>query len=150
MDNSRLLAVKILYSILKITLYYFCEIFLKNLAVVLFVSFTTILSANAANWVETARTANNEIYVYIDTESISTQGNYKQAFTRAINIPSERYYIALYSYDCKSNPKRTKNTHTMVYDIEGTVISSSSTALPFQPVFPGSLEEKGVALVCNF
>ena len=122
---------------------------LKKLVVLLLVSFVTTF-ASAANWVNAGSNPSKGTYGYIDTESISTQGNYKQAFLKAINIPKEKYVVALTLYDCKSNPKRTKTTHLTVFDLEGNVLASSSVNYSFDPVLPESTGEIAVGIVCNF
>lgn len=142
--------MKMLYPILKITFDYFCEIFLKKLAIILFVSFTTI-SAGAANWITSGSTPAKGVYTYVDTESISTQGKYKQVFSKLINIPDEYYMVTLSFYDCKSNPKRTRNTYLTQYDLEGNVILSGEVpGDSFKPVLPESILETQTNIVCNF
>jgi gamma-glutamyltranspeptidase len=106
--------------------------------------------ANAANWIDAGSNPLKGTYGYIDTESISTQGSYKQAFLKVVDIPTERYVVALTSYDCKSNPKRTKTTHLTVFDLEGNVIVSNSVNSSFDPVLPESGAEIVVGIVCNF
>ena len=123
---------------------------MKKLAVVLLVSFGA-MSASAANWVLIGSSINNENYHYIDTESISTQGKYKQAFTKLINIPDEYYMVTLSFYDCKSNPKRIRNTYLTKYDLEGNVIFSGEVpGDSFKPVLPESILETQTNIVCNF
>lgn len=147
-SNSRLLAVIMLCPILETTFDYFCEIFLKKL-IVLLVSSVTIF-ASAANWVECGSVPDEGVYIYVDTESISKQGNYKQAFTKAIEISKERFTIALRTYDCRSNPIRLKNTYIAEYDLEGNItMSGPITNNDFSPVIPGSLGVKGANIICN-
>lgn len=115
----------------------------------LFVSFMAV-SAGAANWVAAAENSKSGIYTYVDTESISTQGKYKQAFTKSINIPKEFYLISLSSYDCKSKPIRRKSTYGTLYNLEGTVIfSSAMTNSSFLPVVPDSIGEIEANIICN-
>lgn len=124
--------------------------FLKKSAVILLVSFVAV-SSGAANWVESGSNPEKGIYTYVDTESISTQGKYKQAFTKYISIPKEFYLISLSSYDCKSNPRRHKPMHIAQFDLTGSVITSS--AIPeasFDPVFPESITASVVKIICNF
>ena len=149
MINSGQLEVIVLYPILETTSDYFCEILLKKLIVLLLISSATMF-ADAANWVNSGSNPSKGAYTYVDTESISTQGNYKQAFFKGINIPAERYVIALRSYDCKSNPKRTKTTYITMFDLEENVIASNSVNESFNPVLPESLGEIAIGIVCNF
>ena len=122
---------------------------MKKLAMMLFVSFMTV-SAGAANWVEADQNSEKGVYTYVDTESISTQGKYKQAFTKSINIPKEFYLISLSSYDCKSNPRRIKYTYMTMFDLEGNVTASSAmTNSSFHPVLPDSIGESEVNMICN-
>ena len=147
-SNSRLLAVIMLCPILETTFDYFCEIFLKKLIVLLVSSVTTF--ASAANWVECGSIPDEGVYIYVDTESISKQGNYKQAFTKTIENSKERMVIALRTYDCRSNPIRLKNTYIAEYDLEGNIIMSGPiTNNDFSPVIPGSLGVKGANIICN-
>lgn len=147
-SNSRLLAVIMLCPILETTFDYFCEIFLKKL-IVLLVSSVTIF-ASAANWVESGSVPDEGVYTYVDTESISKQGNYKQAFTKTIENSKERMIIALRTYDCRSNPIRLKNTYIAAYDLEGNItMSGPITNNDFSPVIPGSLGVKGANIICN-
>ena len=120
---------------------------MKKLAMMLFVSFMAV-SAGAANWVEAS--SDEGMYIYVDTESISKQGNYKQAFTKLINIPEGYYFINLCSYDCKSNPRRIKSTYMTRFDLEGNVTASRAmTNSSFRPVLPESMGESEVNMICN-
>lgn len=148
-SNSRLLAVIMLCPILETTFDYFCEIFLKKLIVLLLVSSVTIF-ASAANWVESGSVPDEGVYTYVDTESISKQGNYKQAFTKIIENSKERMVIALRTYDCRSNPIRLKNTYIAAYDLEGNItMSGPITNNDFSPVIPGTLGVKTADIICN-
>ena len=123
---------------------------MKKLAMMLFVSFMAV-SAGAANWVEAGSNPEKGMYNYIDTESISKQGNYKQAFTKAIEISKERFTIALRTYDCRSNPKRLKNTYVASYNLEGDIIlSGTPTDVGFSPVIPGSLGVETADIICKY
>jgi len=116
----------------------------------LFVSFMAV-SAGAANWVEVGSDKNKGIYSYIDTESVSTQGSYKQAFTKQLNIPGEYYFINLRLYDCKSNPRRTKLTYLTRFNLTGDVIFSSEvTGQSFKPVLPESMGKAEVDFICGY
>lgn len=122
---------------------------MKKLAMMLFVSFMAV-SAGAANWVEADSNPKKGLYNYVDTESISTQGKYKQAFVKMLSIPEGFFIISLTSYDCRSNPRRSKPTYAAQYDLEGNSIMSR--ALPnsyFRPVYPDSVGEKLVNIICN-
>lgn len=108
------------------------------------------VSAGAANWVAVDEDPEKEMYAYVDIDSVSTQGNYKQAFIKSINILEERYFVALTSYDCKSNPRRWKPTHMTLYDLEGNVITSNAIAASsFRPALPDSVGEAQANIVCN-
>lgn len=147
-SNSSQLAVIVIYPILETTFDYFCEIFLKKLIVLLLVSSATMF-ASAANWVFISSTFDKKTYSYVDTESISTQGIYKQAFSKIVT--SEGYYfIALNSYDCKSNPKRVKNTYLAGYNSDGSVKASGSTNNSFNPVLPETIAKTETDFVCSF
>jgi hypothetical protein len=123
--------------------------FLKKSAVILLVSFVAV-SSGAANWVESGSNPEKGVYTYVDTESISTQGKYKQAFTKYISIPKEFYLISFISYDCKSKPIRRKLTYSTLYNLEGTVISSSEiTNSSFLPAIPDSIGEIEANIICN-
>ena len=123
---------------------------MKKLAMMLFVSFMAV-SAGAANWVAAAEDSKGEIYTYVDTESISTQGKYKQAFTKLMSIQQGYYLINLSSYDCKSNPRRIKFTYMTMFDLEGNVTASSAmTNSSFHPVLPDSIGESEANFVCSF
>ena len=123
---------------------------MKKLAMILFVSFIAV-SAGAANWVAAVEDPEKGTYFYVDTESISTQGNYKQSFVKFINIPEEFYMVSLSSYDCRSNPRRIKFQHSTMFDLRGNVISPSSmTKSHFSPVFPDSPSESIINFVCKF
>ena len=123
---------------------------MKKLAMMLFVSFMAV-SAGAVNWVEASSNPKKGLYNYVDTESISTQGKYKQVFSKLINIPDEYYMVTLSFYDCKSNPKRTRNTYLTQYDLEGNVILSGEVpGDSFKPVLPESILETQTNIVCNF
>lgn len=122
---------------------------MKKLAMILFVSFIAV-SAGATNWVAAGQDSEQELYTYVDTDSISNQGKYKQAFTKSINILKEFYLIGLFSYDCKSNPMRSKITHGTLYDLKGAVILSSAiTDSSFLPVIPDSIGEIEANMICN-
>lgn len=123
---------------------------MKKLAVVLLVSFGS-MSAIAANWVEVGSDKNKGIYFYVDTESVSTQGSYKQAFTKQLNIPGENYFIGLSLYDCKSNPRRTKPTYITQFNLTGNVtFSSEVTGQSFRPVLPESLGKAEADFICGY
>ena len=116
---------------------------------ILFVSFMAV-SAGAANWVEAGSNPEKGMYNYIDTESISTQGNYKQAFTKIIAYSKERMIITLRIYDCRSNPIRAKDTYIAGYDLEGNITTSwPVTNNDFLPAIPGTLGETQANIVCN-
>lgn len=122
---------------------------MKKLAMMLFVSFMAV-SAGAVNWVEASSNPKKGLYNYVDTESISTQGKYKQAFVKMLSIPEGFFIISLISYDCRSNPRRSKPTYAAQYDLEGNSIMSR--ALPnstFSPVFPDSHGERQANMICN-
>ena len=122
---------------------------MKKLAMMLFVSFMAV-SAGAANWVAADQDSEKGLYAYVDTESISTQGKYKQAFTKLMNIQQGYYLISLSSYDCKSNPRRIKSTYMTAFDLEGNVtVSSAMTNSSFLPVLPDSIGESEVNMICN-
>ena len=122
---------------------------MKKLAVVLFVSFVAV-SASASNWVLSSTNPEEELYSYVDTESISTQGNYKQAFVKMIDTPKGVYYITLFSYDCRSNPRRIKPTHITTFDLEGDVIASRPSGdASFFPILPDSQGEGQANTICN-
>ncbi|MGP9687764.1 hypothetical protein ACT3TH_01220 [Psychrobacter sp. AOP22-C1-C5] len=122
---------------------------MKKLAVVLLVSFGA-MSASAANWVAAAEDSKDGIYTYVDTESISTQGKYKQAFVKMLSIPEGFFIISLISYDCRSNPRRSKPTYAAQYDLEGNVTRSGLiTNNDFLPVIPGTLGETQANMICN-
>ena len=124
--------------------------FLKKSAVILLVSFVAV-SSGAANWVESGSNPEKGVYTYVDTESISTQGKYKQVFSKSINIPDEYYMVTLSFYDCKSNPKRIRDTYITKYDLEGNVIWSGEVpGDSFKPVLPESILETQTNIVCNF
>lgn len=115
----------------------------------LFVSFMAV-SAGAANWVESGSVPDKGVYIYVDTESISKQGNYKQAFIKTIENSRESMVIALLTYDCRSNPIRLKGTYIAVYDLEGNVTRSGPiTNNDFLPVIPGTLGETQANMICN-
>lgn len=115
------------------------------------VAATLSIPASAENWVESGSIPNQGIYTYVDTESISKQGNYKQAFTKAIEISKERFTIALRTYDCRSNPKRLKNTYVASYNLEGDIIlSGTPTDVGFSPVIPGSLGVETADIICKY
>lgn len=106
--------------------------------------------ANAANWISAGSNSMQGIYSYVDTESISTQGKYKQSFIKTINIPKEFYMISLFSFDCKSNPKRTRISYLSKYDLSGNVITSGENPnQSFLPVIPDSIEEEIVNIICK-
>ena len=109
------------------------------------------MSTSAANWVDADSNPEKGFYAYVDTESVSTQGKYKQAFTKYINIPGEYYLVALKSFDCKSNPRRSKATYITKFDLTGNVTASSEmTGISFSPVLPESMEEGLASIVCSF
>ena len=123
---------------------------MKKLAMMLFVSFMAV-SAGAANWVAVDQNSEKGAYSYVDTESISTQGKYKQAFTKLMSIQQGYYLINLSSYDCKSNPRRIKFTYMTMFDLEGNVTASSAmTNSSFHPVLPDSIGESEANFVCSF
>lgn len=122
---------------------------MKKLAMMLFVSFMAV-SAGAANWVAVGQDSEKGFYAYVDTESISTQGKYKQAFNKSISIPKESYVIVLNSYDCKSNPRRIKFTYITMFDLEGNMTYSGAIKnSSFSPVLPDSIGEAEVNMICN-
>lgn len=122
---------------------------MKKLAMMLFVSFMAV-SAGAANWVESGSIPDEGMYIYVDTESISKQGNYKQAFTKIIAYSKERMIITLRIYDCRSNPIRSKDTYIAGYDLEGNITTSwPVTNNDFSPVIPGTLGVKTADIICN-
>ena len=122
---------------------------MKTLALALLVSFTAV-SAGAANWVAVYENPEKGIYDYVDIDSISKQGNYKQAFIKSVKNLEKRYVVALISYDCKSNPKRWKPTHVTLYDLEGNALESgSNTASTFRPALPDSVGETQANMICN-
>lgn len=123
--------------------------FLKKSAVILLVSFVAV-SSGAANWVESGSNPEKGFYTYVDTESISTQGKYKQAFTKTIAYSKERMIITLRIYDCRSNPIRAKDTYIAGYDLEGNITTSwPVTNNDFLPAIPGTLGETQANIVCN-
>ena len=122
---------------------------MKKLAMMLLVSSVTIF-ASAANWVESGSVPDEGVYTYVDTESISKQGNYKQAFTKVIENSKERMVITLRTYDCRSNPIRLKNTYIAEYDLEGNItMSGPITNNDFSPVIPETLGVKTADIICN-
>lgn len=122
---------------------------MKTLALALLVSFTAV-SAGAANWVAADEDPEKGMYAYVDIDSISKQGNYKQAFIKSVKILEKHYVIALMSYDCKSNPKRWKPTHIALYDLEGNSLESgATTASTFSPALPDSIGETQANMICN-
>ena len=122
---------------------------MKKLAVVLLVSFGA-MSASAANWVLIGSSINNESYHYIDTESISTQGKYMQAYDK-INYADEETAIGLFLYDCKTNPKKSKLTYIATYNLQGKIIVSGAvTSSSFEPALPESFSELKANFVCSF
>lgn len=116
----------------------------------LFVSFMAV-SAGAANWVAAGSDPKKGIFFYVDTESVSTQGSYKQAFTKQLNIPGGNYFIILSLYDCKSNPRRTKPRYIAEYNLTGNVtFSNEVTGLSFRPVLPESLGKAEADFICGY
>lgn len=108
------------------------------------------VSAGAANWVESGSIPDKGTYIYVDTESISKQGNYKQAFTKIIAYSKERIVITLRIYDCRSNPIRWKDAYITGYDLEGNITMSwPVTNNDFSPVIPGTLGVKTADIICN-
>lgn len=115
----------------------------------LFVSFMAV-SAGAANWVAAYENPEKGVYDYVDIDSVSTKGYYKQAFIKSINIPEGYYFIALISYDCESNPRRWKPTYATIYDLEENPTGSDAmTNSSFAPVLPDSVGEEQANIVCN-
>ena len=115
----------------------------------LFVSFMAV-SAGAANWVAAYENPEKGVYDYVDIDSVSTKGYYKQAFIKSINIPEGYYFIALISYDCESNPRRWKPTYATIYDLEENRTGSDAmTNSSFAPVLPDSVGEEQANIVCN-
>ena len=149
MDNFRLFAAVMLYSILANNFKYFCEVFLKKLAVILFSGFL-FTYANASNWVQVHSDLEQKRYVYVDIESISVQGEYKQVLSKRIAIEDKIYFIVFNSYDCKSNPMRVKTTYFTSYNLDGSVRYSGSKSNFFEPLSPGTASKLEADFVCNF
>lgn len=123
---------------------------MKKLAVALLVSFVAY-TASATNWVEISSDPERKIYNYIDTESISTQSNYKQAFYKYIRIADEKYSVGINMYDCKSSPRQIKLTYFNLYDLNGNLTySSGMLSRPFKPAFPETLAKTETDFICNF
>ena len=125
---------------------------MKNLVVALLASLVSIFAnANPTNWVHINTSTDKKVFGYIDIESISIQGNYKQAFIKTTNTAWNYYTVALTLYDCKSNPKKFKNTYLVVYNLNGNVITSGMpTDYGFYPTVPESLNKIETDFVCNF
>ena len=128
----------------------FLNISLIQRYILFLVAATLSIPASAENWVESGSIPNQGIYTYVDTESISKQGNYKQAFTKVIENSKERMVITLRTYDCRSNPIRLKNTYIAEYDLEGNItMSGPITNNDFSPVIPETLGVKTADIICN-
>ena len=119
------------------------------MAVILFFSFLSTY-ANASNWVQVYSDLEQKRYVYVDTESISVQGEYKQVLSKRIAIEDRIYFIVFNSYDCKSNPMRVKTTYFTSYNIDGSVRHSGSESNFFEPLSPGTASKSEADFVCNF
>ena len=125
---------------------------MKKIAVVLCFSLAAV-SVSAENWVQTSAIPEQKYYAYVDIDSISTQGNYKQAFAKYIIIEQDTFIISLISYDCKSNPKRSKITYIARYNLKGDTLASgvpTGTAAEFKIAIPGSYGKKEIDFVCGF
>lgn len=122
---------------------------MKKLAVLLFFSFL-LTYANASNWVQVHSNLEQKRYIYVDIESISTQGDYKQALSKRIAIEDKVYFIGLNSYDCKSNPMRVKTTYFTSYNLDGSIRYSGSKNNSFESLLPGTVSKVEAGFVCDF
>ena len=122
---------------------------MKKLAVILFFGFL-FTYANASNWVQVHSNPEQKRYVYVDIESISVQGEYKQVLSKRIAIEDRIYFIVLNSYDCKSNPMRVKTTYFTSYNLDGSVRYSGTKSNFFEPLSSGTASKLEADFVCNF
>lgn len=122
---------------------------MKKLAVILFFGFL-FTYANASNWVQVHSNPEQKRYVYVDIESISVQGEYKQVLSKRIAIEDKIYFIVFNSYDCKSNPMRVKTTYFTSYNLDGSVRYSGTKSNFFEPLSSGTASKLEADFVCNF
>ena len=125
---------------------------MKKLAI-LSVAGLMSVTASAANWVQIDN--DDTVTVYIDTDSITNSGGYKQLFVRGDynNLQTEAggkrfdQMVALTQIDCKSQPKRNRPLSTL-FRMGNNRVASVDTAGQWNFIYPDSVGEIVVKNVC--
>lgn len=128
---------------------------LAVLAVAGWVSVTASASTSASNWVFISK----DDYLntlYVDADSISGSGRYKEAFAKVnlYNVQTDSGLrwdsrTALYRIDCRSKPTQFQVLSRIAHLNNRVVHRDSGTYPSWRPVYPGSISEQMANFICS-